>query len=174
MLNGYQTGTLAIVMLLALGCGTEEPHEHATDDAHLFCQKDETPWVEGVTAKGGAAFEVKITKFAAGMPMIGANDVTIQVVDADGAPIADATLDTSETWQRVHDHGAPSELTVTPDGASDTFEVKNLAILHGGSWYFRFTVTAAGATETAEFNFCIQEGESGDAGSGTTSGHDGH
>ncbi|MBX3232403.1 MAG: FixH family protein [Labilithrix sp.] len=84
----------------------------------------------------------------------GMNAITVEVLDANKAPLDGANVSLS-LWMPDHAHGSARTPKVTPMGGGK-YEISEVWLPMAGLWRFRIGVTANGAPpKEADFNFCI-------------------
>ena len=147
----------ALALAACHGHGDGHDHDHGDEDAHLFCQGDEETATAGMAKLGTqGSYQVRIDSFTPDPLLVGDNSFNITILDANGDPVDGATLDLAETWQRVHDHGTPIEVSITEGANPGELTIDQMNVVHTGSWLFRFAPASGGTSDFVEFNFGIE------------------
>lgn len=148
------------VSLLVLGsaCSSEEEDEHTEHMAQASACADEhrkDVYVEGMSKAAGDALTVKIVGAMADFPKKGMNDLTLEITDAAGAPVDDATV-TVRPYMPDHAHGTSVVPEVTPSG-DGRYAVSKIYMMMAGLWQVTVSVQTAGGgpLNEAVFLFCI-------------------
>jgi hypothetical protein len=153
-------GSLAAVACglgLGLGCGGDSS---ATADAGAMlssCATETraiayTPNLARMSASG--AFKAVLVKSVPGPPAEYSNDWTVQILDANGAPVDGLTM---TGLPRMPDHTHPTSVipVVTPKGGG-LYDVSPVFLFMPGYWETTLTLQpATGAKDTVMFPFCI-------------------
>lgn len=147
---------LCLLILPAVACDGHD-HDHGDGDAHLFCQGDEEAITANMSKTGTMNnFKVHILSWNPDPLVVGNNVFNIRVTDTSDTAIDGISFDVTETWARVHDHGTPVTPTVTAGSGTGEFEIKDMNVVHTGSWLFRFGPNNGTLSDFVEFNFGIQ------------------
>lgn len=111
-------------------------------------------YTAGLTKPAGA-FSVKLIDATPGPPIKGTNAMTLEVLDADGRPVSDATV-TVTPWMPDHAHGSAVKPVVTSLG-DGTYSVEKVYLAMAGLWQIKVAVqpAAGGALQEATFQFCL-------------------
>ncbi|MDB4934293.1 MAG: hypothetical protein JWP87_1265 [Labilithrix sp.] len=100
------------------------------------------------------ALSVKLMAASPAPPAKQSNELTLQVVDAAGAPVDGATVSVTP-FMPDHGHGSSVKPTVTPKGGG-TYDVTNVYLPMPGLWRLTVTVQMPNvAPQDAAFSFCI-------------------
>lgn len=86
----------------------------------------------------------------------GMNEITVSVVDGNGALVDNAAVSLS-LWMPDHGHGSARPPVITPMGGGK-YKISEVWLPMAGLWRFTVGVAPApgqAATKTADFNFCI-------------------
>lgn len=106
------------------------------------------------TTSGAGALSVKLMEASPAPPQKQSNTLTLQVVDAAGKPVENATLSVTP-FMPDHGHGSSVKPTVTSKGGG-TYEVANVYLPMPGLWRLTVTVQMPNvAPQDAAFQFCI-------------------
>ena len=106
------------------------------------------------TTSSAGALSVKLMEASPAPPQKQSNTLTLQVVDAAGKPVDNATLSVTP-FMPDHGHGSSVKPTVTPMGGG-TYDVANVYLPMPGLWRLTVTVQMPNvAAEDVAFSFCI-------------------
>ncbi len=108
--------------------------------------------------KGAAgALSVKLQSIDPNPVIKGNNDWKIQVVDASGAPVSDATI-TVKPFMPDHGHGSSITPQVAAGADPGTYDVSLLNLFMPGIWTVTFDVTTQdNVTDSSVFTFCVSD-----------------
>lgn len=105
-------------------------------------------------AKPAGTLSVKMMDAAPAPPSKGMNEMTIEVVDAAGAPVDNATI-TVTPFMPDHGHGSAVKPVVTPAGGGK-YTIAKVYLAMAGLWRITVTVQqASGSIDEAAFQFCL-------------------
>jgi hypothetical protein len=129
------------------------------DAATSLCASDPRAqtFASGMEQAGTAGkFKVKLLSISPEPAAQGENRWSIAVADGAGKAVAGATIALVAT---AIDHGqSPAQLpAVQADPLPGQYTMSKIEIAIPGVWSFAFNVTAAGATDTATFTFCVAD-----------------
>ncbi len=120
------------------------------------CQNDPRamPYTAGIEQDGkNGALKITILDATPAPPGVGDNAWTIQVTDANGAPIDGATFSV-KPWMPDHGHGSSITPQITP--MSDGKYSVDMNLFMPGLWQITLDVTSAATTDSIVFDFCVQ------------------
>ena len=150
-------GPAFALALAASGCSDEAGSSSGTSGSGATaCERDarKDAYASGL-AKTGASFTVKILDAQPAPPTKGTNVLTLQVMDAAGAPVNGASV-TVVPFMPDHGHGSAVMPVVTALGADGKYTVEKLYLAMAGLWELRVNVTAPGAAPSdVTFAFCL-------------------
>jgi len=85
------------------------------------------------------------------------NDWILQLFDASGSPVTDATIENAYSWMIAHGHGGSTRPGIIPQPTPGQFKLDNIDFKMRGPWEVLFTVTRPGAKEAlVTFNICVE------------------
>jgi hypothetical protein len=148
-------GWLLVLTALVLGCSSDDDGSTATNGSNATaCAADTRKdlYVAGM-AKPAGALVVKLVEAVPGPPIKGMNAMTLNVTDANGAPVDGAIL-TVVPFMPDHAHGSARKTVIKPTGAG-TYEVTDIWLPMAGLWKLTISVQANGLTSEAAFQFCV-------------------
>ena len=88
-------------------------------------------------------------------PDEGNNDWVLQITDQAGTPVDAEVIVTP--WMPAHGHGvSPPDYVSQATDTMGEVEIPAFDLIMPGTWEFRISVTADGATDTAAPSFCIE------------------
>jgi hypothetical protein len=145
---------------LLAGCsssdsGSSNASGATTSATQTACSTDtrKDVYVAGMTKPAGS-LTVKLLESDPGPPIKGTNNMTVEVTDAAGAPVAGAKM-TVTPFMPDHGHGSSVVPTVTDSGGGK-YVVSNVYFVMAGLWRVTFSVVVGTAPEAdAIFNFCL-------------------
>lgn len=170
MLTPYRFASLTLALALSIaGCGGEDApsaghHDAGHDDHH---DDDDEPepctaaypsFREGLTAKAGELTVRLLSVDPDPVRQKQDNTWVLEVVDAEGEPVADASIVEPDTWMDVHNHGGRWEPEVEERSEPGQFELTKLDFKMPGPWRLRFGVKASDDAEVARttFQICVE------------------
>ena len=145
-------------------------HTHAADaGAHAHdggggmtmgdapCTPDYPRYRPGLSVKAGELTVVVVSMAPAPPRQRVPNDWILQLFDASGSPVTDATIENASTNMSVHGHTGNSLPRVVPQPAPGQFKLDNLAFQMRGPWEVLFDVTRQGGRPTlVTFKACVE------------------
>jgi hypothetical protein len=146
---------LLVFAALAIACSSDDDGATgANGSTATACAADTRKdlYAAGMTKPAGALV-VKLVEAAPGPPIKGMNAMTLNVTDANGAPVDGASL-AVVPFMPDHAHGSARKTVIKPIGAG-TYEVTDIWLPMAGLWKLTVTVQANGATSEATFQFCV-------------------
>jgi len=152
------TSLFALLSLAACGGGDDATQPSTTSGATAIstaCAADtrKDVYVAGLTKPAGA-LSVKLMDASPSPPSTGVNTLTLEVMDAAGAPVDGATI-TVTPWMPDHAHGSSVKPAVAAAG-SGTYTVSNVYLVMAGLWQVKVSVQRApGDVQEAMFQFCL-------------------
>ena len=161
------SGLMAVLLLSAgsLACSSgssNEPNETGaspvtTDSGTFGCDTDPraTSYAANLKKVGiGRTFQFELVSSIPAPPVRGNNAWTLRVLDMAGNPVQGATITSVNPTMPDHRHGTSIVATVTPN-ADGTITVSPLNLFMPGIWQVELQATAGTATDTVDFDFCI-------------------
>ncbi|HVY25308.1 MAG TPA: FixH family protein [Polyangiaceae bacterium] len=156
---------IALVTLFAplglAGCGggdasTAEASQHEVDVSACAADPRTSSYQANMSQKSqNEAFSLKLQKSDPAPPAKGDNTWQIQLVDAHGAPVNDATIDVVP-FMPDHGHGTSIHPLVTPDGSGKgQYAISRINLWMPGLWQVTLHVAADGAADDIVLGFCI-------------------
>jgi hypothetical protein len=130
----------------------------ASDAAVVSCQSD--PRVDTYVANlakrsSGGTFTGTLVASDPAPPAIGTNTWTLRIDDANGQPLANATVDV-KPFMPDHGHGTSIRPVVTAGPAPGTYQVTPLYLFMPGVWRVTVSVQVGTApADTVDFFFCV-------------------
>ncbi len=111
-------------------------------------------YAAGLTKPAGT-FTVKLVEATPGPPIKGTNAMTLELLDAEGRPVDDATV-TVTPWMPDHAHGSAVKPEVTSLGGG-RYSVEKVYLAMAGLWEIKVSVqpAAGGVLQEATFQFCL-------------------
>ncbi len=139
--------------LLALGltaCSSSDGGDTKTDSQ---CDA----YSAGLTKTGDAGLiSVVLESSSPAPPARANNDWMIQVLDANGAPISDATVNVTP-YMPQHGHGTSVKAVITPMGNGE-YELNPVNFVMAGVWEITIDVKLTdGTTDKAKYTLCIAD-----------------
>jgi YtkA-like len=106
-------------------------------------------------SKQAGSLVVKLIESKPGPPIKGTNALTLEVLDAAGAPLDGASV-TVTPWMPDHAHGSAAKIVVTPLGGG-RYQVDNVYLAMAGLWQIKIGVQppGGGALQETMFQFCL-------------------
>lgn len=155
---------IALPFALALGCdsdpGTDEhDHVHETGDESESDCDAETRDDEFAIGLSKSSASVTVTFVAAdpAPPINGDNTWTVALTNADGQPLADASISAVLPWMPDHGHGTAVEAFATATENAGEFVITPIDFHMNGLWEVSLDIAVqAGTTEQVVFAFCVE------------------
>lgn len=134
-----------------LGCSSSDPEDKGNTGGG--CET----FSAGLTQLGDqGVVSVVIESSMPAPPERGNNDWTIQLLDANGAPISDATVGITPFMPK-HGHGSSVKAAITPLG-DGRYDLNPVNFSMAGVWEVTIDVElAGGATDQTMFELCIPD-----------------
>jgi hypothetical protein len=151
------------------GCGEEsarDPEKHLHDGGHgdaaefEGCPENLPAFELGAqTAGSRGAINVVLREASAVPPVRYFNDWTLEVTDADGAPLEDVEVVRARAYMRVHNHyGLPDPTVVQQEDEPALFALERLNLFMRGPWEVQLTLRSESAGEDdVVVNVCVEE-----------------
>ncbi|MGH7281096.1 MAG: FixH family protein [Polyangiaceae bacterium] len=151
---------LGLFGVLASACSSSSSSGNQAAPAPSLCATDSRAqtYASGMEQKGSAgALSVKLESINPNPVIKGNNVWTIQVVDANGAPVDGATI-TVKPYMPDHGHGSSIIPQVAAGTDPGTYDISLLNLFMPGIWTVTFDVTtSANVTDSAVFTFCVPD-----------------
>jgi hypothetical protein len=154
---------LGLVLVCALGCGAERDEDgHPRDggaEAEAVPCTDAYPTFRDGLSVAAADLTVRLLSIDPQPPRQKRdNDWVLEIVDAAGMPVVDATIVDVDTWMDVHDHGGRWPPDIVPAGQPGRIELQRLDFKMAGPWRVRFGVkaSAGGAVVRTSLPICVE------------------
>lgn len=148
----FSSLALAVLVTALPGCSSED---ESNGPSARGCAADgrKDVYTQGLTKTAGA-LSVRLLEATPAPPAKGTNAMTIEVVDAGGAPVDDATI-TVTPFMPDHGHGSAVKPEVAAAGGGK-YTVTKIYLAMAGLWEIKVSVQRPGepAQETT-FNFCL-------------------
>lgn len=110
-------------------------------------------YAAGLT-KAAGPLSVKVMNASPSPPSTGVNTLTLEVLDASGAPVDGAAI-TVTPWMPDHAHGSSVKPAVAAAG-NGTYTITNVYLVMAGLWQVKVSVQRApGDVVDATFQFCL-------------------
>lgn len=140
----------------------EHPHDggHEEDDGFVGCPDDIPAFELGAqTAGSRGRINVVLREASAVPPVRYFNDWTLEVTDADGAPLEDVEVVRARAYMRVHNHyGTPDPKVVQHEDEPALFDFERLNLFMRGPWEVQLTLRSESAGEDdVVVNVCVDE-----------------
>lgn len=147
---------VALLSLALAQCSTSggAPAD-AGDETAIGCANDPRAdaYAPNLRKKGAAGtFTFVLVSSDPAPPARGSDAWVVRVEDAQGAPVANATV-TVKLVMPDHGHGTSVVPAVTPSG--DAWKIAPLYLFMPGLWQITIAATANGASDSAAFTFCV-------------------
>jgi hypothetical protein len=126
------------------------------DDAGVYCPAGSTTFLLETEATG-KKLSAKLYDAMPNPPERYNNNWVIDVVDANGEPVADATITKAQVYMPFHQHGRPATWTAMPEPGR--FKLA-LNFFMRGFFEVRLTMSSQSAEASNEyivFSYCVQE-----------------
>lgn len=152
---------MCAALAAALGaCGGEESDGPVAGERLCDAETRALTYAPGLTEPtDGGTFTVRLVdnRFEGqpGAPDRGDNVTVFEVVDGQGAPVADSAV-TLRPWMPDHGHGTTPLLHDGQSEEAGRFTVGPYFLHMGGFWELGVSVTSGETTETAIFGFCVE------------------
>jgi hypothetical protein len=132
--------------------------EGESPDAAAVCSDDDayTPEtiVSALTKQGtSGALGFELVSASPLPPVLDYNTWVLQLRDASGQLVTDATFPTIGTWMPLHRHGSSIAPTYVSNG-DGTYTI-TLYLFMAGLWQVTFDAQAGSTTDSVTFTFCI-------------------
>lgn len=151
---------LGVFVALTSACSSSSSSGNQAAPAPSLCATDSRAqtYSAGMEQKGAAgALSVKLQSIDPNPVIKGNNDWKIQVVDASGAPVSDATI-TVKPFMPDHGHGSSITPQVAAGADPGTYDVSLLNLFMPGIWTVTFDVTTQdNVTDSSVFTFCVSD-----------------
>jgi hypothetical protein len=158
-----KSSQLAVFMLpavgaLALACSSDSGSHGTNSSQHpssSSCDEETRapPYSAGMTFEGSEGVTIALTDSAPAPPILGNNTWTLDVTDASGAPLADATITAT---QFMVDHGHPGSRTIYVTSLGEgSYKAAPVNFNMSGYWETTFTVKTAALEDTIVVKTCI-------------------
>jgi hypothetical protein len=162
---------LASVLAVAagIGCSSDDEGSSGTGGA---CASDSRKdiYTAGLTKTTGSMMVRLVESIAIsgatrtpGAPHKGTNELTVEILDANGAPLNLTGPDgkflpgvtvTMTPWMPDHAHGSARKTIVTPSG-NGRYTISDIWLSMAGLWQLSVNVTTASGSQEAMFQFCL-------------------
>jgi hypothetical protein len=147
-----------LIAVSAFACSSSDSGSSGTpavSAAQTACSTDtrKDVYADGMTKQAGT-LSIKLLQANPSPPAKGTNTITLELSDASGAPVDNATI-TVTPFMPDHGHGSAVVPTVTPSGGGK-YAVSNVYLAMAGLWKVTFSVqVAGGAVQETAFQFCL-------------------
>jgi hypothetical protein len=110
----------------------------------------------GVLGADAGGVTVTLETATPSPPIVGQNNWTLRVLDANGTPVTGATLEISQ-WMPAHMHPGPN-FPKSVDMGGGEYQLQPVDFSMDGFWQNHVEVkqSTMGIDETADFNFCLE------------------
>jgi hypothetical protein len=86
-----------------------------------------------------------------------ANDWTLEITDADGAPLSSAAITNADSYMEVHGHYGTRRPSVSEQAEPGQYLFDNIDFIMRGPWQILFDVQPeGGAKQAVRFNICVE------------------
>jgi hypothetical protein len=159
---------LAITALL--GCSDHDDQGAAGGGGACASDSRKDIYTAGLTKTTGSltvrlveSIAISGTTRTPGAPHKGTNELTIEILDAAGAPLVLTGPDgkllpgvtvTVTPWMPDHAHGSARKTIVTPTG-NGRYTITDIWLSMAGLWQLPVTVTTPSGVQEASFQFCL-------------------
>ncbi|MBC8070126.1 MAG: FixH family protein [Deltaproteobacteria bacterium] len=150
---------LVAISLAMWGCDDADSddddggHDHHAEAGCAGEERDDV-YMLGME-KSGTALTVRFVDAMPAPPARYENTWTLEVLDASGAPVDDATLEV-EPFMPDHNHGTGIAAVVTKLEAPGQLEIEPIDLFMPGLWEVRLRFTLADQTrDDITFSFCV-------------------
>jgi len=181
--------SVLLILLACVGCTPSDvaPNEsQGSTDIEIdveACLGTEMPYLSGQTMQGmDGKFTVELIDITP-EPTIGIHVARIRLLDTEGAPVTGAEFnldkecsdsqECTNTWTPIHGHVGGSRVEVDEEG-NGIYRVRELTVVHAGSWKFQFNPVAAGVEDFIVFHYCIENSGNDDHRDHSDHGHHAH
>lgn len=162
---------VSVGALLLFACGSDEANETSARDAAVEAAvpDDETEFVGcpdtlsafelGMEAAGAQGkLKAKLISASPAPPLRYLNDWTVELLDASGAPLEDATIRSARPFMPVHGHDGNVQPVVTPLNERGRFAVNGLNFNMRGPWQVQLSLRSPSAgDDDVVFEICVAE-----------------
>lgn len=154
--NPMKTIAVAILALLFLHCGDDEPAK--VSDAMPDCSLDSRaqPYAPGMAATASDGVRVIVVEALPAPPERFVNTWSLQVQGPNGQPVTDASLSVT-AFMPDHGHGSPSPPVIEPGEELGDFTMGPFDLWMPGIWELRFVAVSGDTTSLAVLSICVQE-----------------
>lgn len=164
---------VALLLLLA-ACGGDDteapardaavdaadaPEQDAEEAAFVGCPDTTPPFTLGLTAQGKQGkLAAKLISASRVPPLRYLNDWTVELTDAAGEPLADATIRSARPFMPVHGHDGNVQPVVKPLSQPGRFAVNGLNFNMRGPWEVQLGLRSPSAgDDDVVFEICVAE-----------------
>jgi hypothetical protein len=152
-----------LLLACALGCGTDggeggQLHDGGAEDEPVPCTDSYPRFRTGLSVAAGD-LTVRLLSIDPQPPRQKRdNDWVLEVVDAAGMPVVEATIVDVDTWMDVHNHGGRWAPDVAPAGEPGRIALSRLDFKMAGPWRVRFGVraSASAAVLRTSLPICVE------------------
>jgi hypothetical protein len=158
---------VAATGLALAACGSEPAEDAAYDagsdassaQAPLRCGDDVPPFALPMSAPGGEGkLSAALLAATPAPPEKYLNDWTLELRDAQGKPVSDATITMARPFMPAHGHDGTFAPTVSAGDGPGRFEVKKLNLWMRGPWEVQLSVSSPSlGDDYIVFQVCIEE-----------------
>ena len=136
-------------------------HAHGPDGGMTMsdapCNADYPRYRPGLSVKAGDMTVLAVSMVPAPPRQRVPNDWVLQLFDASGTPVADATIANATSYMLVHGHSGNSRPIVVPQQTPGQFKLDNIDFKMRGPWEVLFDVTRQGGRPTlVTFKICVE------------------
>ena len=155
-----------IVPALVIACALATPclitgcvGDETDDTGGNVCASSETAYQTyaiGLTQSGDMGlFSVKLTAAEPAPPTRGDNTWTVQILDANGSPAADATVSKVTPFMPEHGHGSSVSAVIGAANADAQTTISSIDLMMPGVWTVTLDIERGDQSDKAVFAFCI-------------------
>lgn len=150
--------TALLAIPLAACASSSDGNGGSAAIATSLCDKDPRAmtYAAGMSQEAmGGTVKVTLVDSVPAPPAETLNEWTVELTDADGKPVTDATI-TVKPWMPDMGHGSSITPQVTPMAAAGMYQISLIDLFMPGIWTNTFTIaTPSEPLTTAVFTFCI-------------------
>ncbi len=151
---------LALVLCSGVlgGCSSEDDTGATTSNVNQ-CDSSEVSYADyasGITASGEkSTMKVTVLDAAPAPPSRGSNSWTLQLTDADGAPLPNGSIESVVPFMPDHGHGTGIMPVISALDAEGKATVSDIDFMMAGVWTVTIKVNDGTSSDDVVFAFCI-------------------
>jgi len=139
--------------------GEHDAHHHpdaGEEEEDVPCTPEYPAYSDGMTAKAGD-LTVRLVSVSPEPPRQQTpNNWALEVVDAAGKPVSGVTIDTPDSFMKVHNHHGRTQPKVVVESEPGRVKLNAIDFKMRGPWWVTFNVASGGKTNEAKFWICVE------------------